>query len=199
MAASKVYYELKSNPKWRQLSEHRESRDIEAFDEELSRDFQIGGADYRSGKKISYVLFQNRDDGSIRGLAHFGSHTAGNKGIVHGGASATMADVAMGMLVWWTPGMNIFTGELKLRYHQPMPTNTTVVVDAHFDTIEGRKHHLSATLSSLDPKRTDASTLDVMRPVSSSTIYLKATSIYFKMKPQEENGSSTRLKLQSKL
>lgn len=164
-----------------------------------SKDFLRGGSDAQSGSKVSYTLFLNEKDKRIRGLAHFGTHTEGPKGCVHGGASAALLDVAMGSLCWWT-GMASVTGTLTIRYRKLLPVGTTVVVDSWILAAgDGRKSTLAATLTACDGSASLAHTPSLGIPeafVESDAVFLRVNRLLggTPMTPdstQQAGGSTT--------
>ncbi len=141
-------------------------------------DFLRGGTDCQSGTKVSYTFFLNEKEQRIRGLAHFGTHTEGPKGCVHGGASAALLDVAMGSLCWWT-GMASVTGTLNIRYRKLLPLETTVMIDSWIVAAgDGRRSTLAATLTPI----ADETSLSTHRPsLGQPHAYAEADAIFFRM------------------
>lgn len=194
---------MAANPDWKRLPPSSNAQ----ITAQQSVDFLRGGADCMAGKKIGYVFFFNEEERRIRGLAHFGSHTEGPKGYVHGGAAAALLDVAMGGLCWWSK-LEAVTGKLTVSYRNLLPLNTTILVDSSVLSAEegSRKVIVSACLHPLPnscDKGVDAFTEvsegedpDSTEPSAArSKVYSEAEALFIRM----PDHPSSRVHLASKL
>jgi acyl-coenzyme A thioesterase PaaI-like protein len=78
-------------------------------------------------------------------------HLQGAPGIAHGGIQATILDEVLCMTAYAKLGTSVFTGELTVRYVQPVPTETPLVIRGRITESRGRSSfiegaiHLAAT------------------------------------------------------
>jgi len=86
-------------------------------------------------------------------LVQLGSSMCGHRGIVHGGATATVVDELFG----WTAHRcgpdqpaRIFTAYLHVDYKAPVVAGIPVVVVTGVERVEGRKIFMQSTVESLD-------------------------------------------------
>mmetsp|Transcript_11388 Transcript_11388/g.30163 ORF Transcript_11388/g.30163 Transcript_11388/m.30163 type:complete len:170 (-) Transcript_11388:4821-5330(-) len=85
----------------------------------------------------------------IEGVVHFGSMTEGFPSMVHGGASATIADNALGTVAWLS-GNQCVTGTLTMRYENMVPLSTDCFYFAKVAKIEGKKVYCEGQLQSIE-------------------------------------------------
>jgi acyl-coenzyme A thioesterase PaaI-like protein len=83
---------------------------------------------------------------SAEGMVVVGPVFQGGPGLVHGGVVALLVDHAMGCVAA-RPGRPAMTASLTLRYRKPTPLGVPLTVAALLDRVEGRKLHMSATVS----------------------------------------------------
>lgn len=86
------------------------------------------------------------DEHGVTGQVTVGPVFQGGPGLVHGGVLALLIDHAMGCVAAG-PQRPAMTVQLSLRYRRPTPLGVPLTVAARLDRIEGRKLHLSATIS----------------------------------------------------
>lgn len=120
----------------------------------LRADMAIDGDSYRSHMSLvgglshpaapQLVLEQNEH--GVSGEVTVGPVFQGGPGLVHGGVLALLIDHAMGCVAAG-PQRPAMTVQLSLRYRRPTPIGVPLTVAAQLDRIEGRKLHLSATIS----------------------------------------------------
>jgi acyl-coenzyme A thioesterase PaaI-like protein len=84
--------------------------------------------------------------GVARGEVVIGPVFQGGPGLVHGGVIALLVDHAMGFVAnrAFEPAMTVWLG---LRYRRPTPLAIPLAVAARLDRVDGRKLHLSASIS----------------------------------------------------
>lgn len=103
-----------------------------------------------------YVLHQTRinEDGSkgtsVKAVVRFGSATRGHPRLVHGGIISLTFDNLLGWLMFINEITMIFTANLRVDFVSPLPCNTVVVVEVRTERVEGRKHFLSGSITSVD-------------------------------------------------
>ncbi|XP_028407015.1 acyl-coenzyme A thioesterase THEM4-like [Dendronephthya gigantea] len=112
-------------------------------------------------KFFQYAFFHNSKLQCMKAVVQFGIYLRGPVGLVHGGASATILDAAMGNCVHYC-GHRALTGTLNIEYKRPLPLNSATLVEAKIDKIEGRK-----IFSSGEIKTTDG-----------SAVYSKSTAVF---------------------
>lgn len=88
-------------------------------------------------------------DGSVAGTVNLGITYQGPPGCVHGGISALLLDHTLGVANAHA-GTSGMTGTLTLRYEQPVPLHTDLVVRGWQDRVEGRKIWSRGTITSGD-------------------------------------------------
>ena len=81
----------------------------------------------------------------VRGEVSFGKSMAGAPGRVHGGLVAALLDEALGRACMFagTPAMTV---EFSTRFLQATPVETSLRVEAHLDSIDGRKIRTSGAI-----------------------------------------------------
>ncbi len=82
----------------------------------------------------------------VTGQVTVGTVFQGGPGLVHGGVLALLIDHAMGCVAAG-PERPAMTVQLSLRYRRPTPIGVPLTVAAQLERTEGRKLHLSATIS----------------------------------------------------
>jgi len=119
------------------------------------------------GKFFEYQFFYNQKEQRLKGVVQFGLYTQGPPGCVHGGASASMMDSAIGVCVnkCFT---HCVTATLSMNYKSFLPLGTTALVESWVDKVEGRKIFGSAELKSPDGKVT----------------YLTANALFIQLEPR---------------
>jgi acyl-coenzyme A thioesterase PaaI-like protein len=95
------------------------------------------------------------DEHGVSGQVTVGHVFQGGPGLVHGGVLALLIDHAMGCVAAG-PERPAMTVQLSLRYRRPTPVGVPLTVAARLDRIEGRKLHLSATISARGHVTVDA-------------------------------------------
>jgi acyl-coenzyme A thioesterase PaaI-like protein len=91
------------------------------------------------------LTLERTQDGAV-GDVVVGPVFQGGPGLVHGGIIALLIDHAMGFVANRSdrPAMTV---QLTLRYRRPTPLGVPLTVTARLDRIEGRKLHLSASIT----------------------------------------------------
>ncbi len=102
----------------------------------------VGGLSHPAAPQL--VLEQ--DEHGVTGRVTVGRVFQGGPGLVHGGILALLIDHAMGCVAAG-PLRPAMTVQLSLRYRRPTPVGVPLTVTAQLDRVEGRKLHLSATIS----------------------------------------------------
>ncbi|HUA42018.1 MAG TPA: PaaI family thioesterase [Streptosporangiaceae bacterium] len=102
----------------------------------------VGGLSHPAAPQL--VLEQ--DEHGVTGQVTVGRVFQGGPGLVHGGVLALLIDHAMGCVAA-RPERPAMTVQLRLRYRRPSPVGVPLTVAARLDRVEGRKLHLSATIS----------------------------------------------------
>lgn len=102
----------------------------------------VGGLSHPVAPQLQMTVDNDRGEGVVV----IGPVFQGGPGLVHGGIVALLVDHAMGCVAVREdrPAM---TAELTLRYRRPTPLGRPLTVSVTLDRVEGRKLHLSATVS----------------------------------------------------
>ncbi len=102
----------------------------------------VGGLSHPAAPQLTMQL---TPDGAI-GDVVVGPVFQGGPGLVHGGIIALLIDHAMGYVANRSdrPAMTV---QLTLRYHRPTPLGVPLTVTVSLDRVEGRKLHLSASIT----------------------------------------------------
>ena len=102
----------------------------------------VGGLSHPAAPQLT---LQTTHDGAA-GEVVIGSVFQGGPGVVHGGVVALLVDHAMGFVAnrALEPAMTV---RLGLRYRRPTPLGVPLTVAVRLDRVEGRKLHLSATIT----------------------------------------------------
>lgn len=119
------------------------------------------------GKFFEYEFFFSKKDQRLKGAIQFGPYTQGPPGCVHGGASASMMDAAIGVLVNKTFTACV-TASLTMNYKSLLSLGSTALVESWIDKVEGRKIFALAELKSPDGKLT----------------YVTANALFIQLDPQ---------------
>lgn len=119
------------------------------------------------GKFFEYEFFFSKKEKRLKGVIQFGPYTQGPPGCVHGGASASMMDAAIGVLVNRTSSFCV-TASLTTNYKSLLPLGSTALVESWIDKVEGRKIFACAELKSPDGKVT----------------YVTANALFIQLDPQ---------------
>nr|XP_058951624.1 acyl-coenzyme A thioesterase THEM4-like [Pocillopora verrucosa] len=123
------------------------------------------------GKFFEYVFFFSKNEKKVKGVIQFGSYTQGPPGCVHGGASASMMDSAIGVCVNKSfPGC--VTASLTMNYKSLLPLGATAFVESWVDKVEGRKVYALAELRSPDGK----------------VLYSSSNALFIQLQPQGEDA-----------
>ena len=142
----------------RQLAEY-------AVDERHQVAGRLVGIPGRGQCMIPPVEITEYSDTHARGHVNFGRFYLGGNGAVHGGAIPLVFDELMGRLANTGGRTPSRTAYLHVNYRNITPIETKLVVEAHFDSEEGRKRVLSATIRDGDMVCADAEGLFVaLRP-----------------------------------
>lgn len=104
----------------------------------------VGGLSHPAAPQLVIELDPNRDRG--HGEVIVGPAFQGGPGLVHGGVLALLIDHAMGCVAA-SPERPAMTVRLSLRYRRPTPLGVPLSVDVGLDRIDGRKLHLSASIT----------------------------------------------------
>ena len=102
----------------------------------------VGGLSHPIAPQLTMQL--DGDGGT--GEVVIGPLFQGGPGLVHGGIIALLIDHAMGCVAA-RPDRPAMTVQLAMRYHRPTPLGVPLTVSVALDRIEGRKLHLSATIT----------------------------------------------------
>jgi len=92
------------------------------------------------------VRWNLMEDQSISTRVTLNLSQQGPPGFAHGGASAALLDEAMGCAVW-SAGYQVVSVNLQVNYKKPLPLDTSIRVDAHIESVEGRVVNASSTIS----------------------------------------------------
>ena len=98
------------------------------------------------GERVRIAYFRNPAEPTLFARAWFGAKSMGPPGHVHGGAMAATLDEAMGAVAW----MNAFqcvAATIKISFLEMLPLETETTVTAQIDRFEGRKIHVSASIT----------------------------------------------------
>jgi acyl-coenzyme A thioesterase PaaI-like protein len=119
----------------------------------------VGGLSHPAAPQLVLEATEN----GVTGQVTVGTVFQGGPGLVHGGVLALLIDHAMGCVAAG-PERPAMTVQLSLRYRRPTPIAVPLTVAAQLEQIEGRKMHLSATISA-----------DGQVTVDADAIFLKLT------------------------
>ncbi len=102
----------------------------------------VGGLSHPIAPQLRLTLDGDRGTGEVV----VGGLFEGGPGLVHGGVIALLIDHAMGCVAA-RPDRPAMTVRLAIRYRRPTPLGVPLTVTAALDRIDGRKLHLSATIT----------------------------------------------------
>ena len=100
----------------------------------------------------AYEVYRQKDvidSNEIVILIRFGERLNGHRGIVHGGITALCIDNSYGWLFFCLGKPMAVTANLSINYRKPVYANTTAMLKVKFESLEGRKMKMSATLHDL--------------------------------------------------
>lgn len=100
------------------------------------------GSDNPSGLRLEFVETEEGIEVPYRVAADL----QGAPGIVHGGIQATLLDEAMCMTAYAKLGMSVVTGELTVRYLQPVPTLTELLVRGRITETKDRSAFIEGAI-----------------------------------------------------
>lgn len=106
---------------------------------------------------------QRQEHGFIEMSARFGPFFRNAFGYVNGGAIALLFDTAIAHVAF-EDGRPSYTANLTIDYRSPAPVNTPLVVTVRRDSIDGRKHRISAELVAGDQAVARAQSLLIELP-----------------------------------
>jgi acyl-coenzyme A thioesterase PaaI-like protein len=117
-------------------------------------DFSVEPSSYRShlslvggrSHPVAPQLQMAVDGRGGTGEVVVGKRFEGGPGLVHGGVVALLIDHAMGCVAA-RPDRPAMTVSLTLRYRRPTPLGVPLTVSVSLDRIDGRRLHLSASIS----------------------------------------------------
>jgi uncharacterized protein (TIGR00369 family) len=98
------------------------------------------GPDNAAGLQLA---FEMRSDGRLETRFVPRAHHGGWEGVFHGGLMATLLDEAM-MAYLYRSGVNAATGELKVRFREPVRLGDELVVEAWEEERRGRLIRMAA-------------------------------------------------------
>ncbi|XP_022103655.1 acyl-coenzyme A thioesterase THEM4-like isoform X2 [Acanthaster planci] len=104
----------------------------------------------KNGPVIHYAIFVSKEEKKLIGVCQFGVEAQGPKGLVHGGASATMHDVITAHLSLKAVSEKVLTASLTVDFKRPTLMRSAMLMEANIDKIEGSKIFLRSYLKSPD-------------------------------------------------
>ncbi len=96
----------------------------------------ICGKENTAGLQIAFY----RDAEMVVGFCRIPKTYCGYEGFAHGGALAAIIDEAMGRVVGSLTRKLVVTGDLNVRFHNPLPVDTEVRIQATLDANQ-QTHH----------------------------------------------------------
>jgi acyl-coenzyme A thioesterase PaaI-like protein len=116
----------------------------------------VGGISHPAAPQL---IIKRTDDGGT-GEVVVGRAFEGGPGLVHGGVIALLIDHAMGCVANRShqPAMTV---RLSLRYRRPTPICVPLTVAVRLDSVDGRRLHLSASVSAGGEVTVDADAIFV--------------------------------------
>ncbi len=102
----------------------------------------VGGLSHPIAPQLAMRLDEKGGTGEVI----IGPVFQGGPGLVHGGICALLIDHAMGCVAA-RPDRPAMTVRLTMRYRKPTPLGVPLTVSVTLDRIEGRKLHLTATIT----------------------------------------------------
>ena len=99
--------------------------------------------------RIKVQYYFNRENSHFYAKVFFGNNVQGPPNHVHGGATSSVLDEAMGGAAWMNgyPGVTV---QLRVNFYEPIKLNTEVLVDAWVDKVKGKKVWIKSTLTRTD-------------------------------------------------
>jgi acyl-coenzyme A thioesterase PaaI-like protein len=104
------------------------------------------GTFLHEGDRVRIAYFRRPNEPQLFAKAWFGARTMGPPGHVHGGAMAATLDEAMGAAAWMNNHPCV-AATITISFLAMLPIDTETIVEARIDRVEGRKIHLSSTLT----------------------------------------------------
>ena len=104
------------------------------------------GTFLHEGDRVRIAYFRKPNEPQLYAKAWFGAKTMGPPGHVHGGAMAATLDEAMGAAAWMNNHPCV-AATITISFLAMLPIETETIVEARIDRVEGRKIHLSSTLT----------------------------------------------------
>lgn len=86
----------------------------------------------------------------LQGVVRFGKNTMGPPGLVHGGATATVADACLALVPYWSKQWAV-TAKLSVDYEKPVALLSTVHVRAGFSSLSLTPEGLAEVEPPLEP------------------------------------------------
>ncbi|XP_069870173.1 acyl-coenzyme A thioesterase THEM4-like isoform X1 [Dipodomys merriami] len=129
---------------------------------------QLFTRSFEDGMGFEYVVFCNDVEKKVVCLFQGGPFLQGVPGFLHGGATASIIDVALGKCAARAGGI-VMTANLNINYKRPIPLCSVSVINSQIDKIEGRKLFLSCNFQSSDEK----------------ILYADATGLFIKLDPKK--------------
>lgn len=104
------------------------------------------GTFLHEGDRVRLAYFRKPNQPELYARAWFGTKTLGPPGHVHGGAMAAALDEAMGAVAWMNQHQCV-AATITVSFLAMVPIETETTIEARIERIEGRKIHLSSTLT----------------------------------------------------
>jgi acyl-coenzyme A thioesterase PaaI-like protein len=118
-----------------------------------------------------------RDDScdEIVAVVRFGNMINGHPSVVHGGITSLVFDNTFGWLFFSLNLPLAVTANLNINYRSPLPMNTTCILKARLERLEGRKMFMNATLHDLHGKRiADSTSLFIaLKPLQAAAVQVQ--------------------------
>ena len=125
-----------------------------------------------------YEVYRKKDSDEILCVVKFGSMINGHPTFVHGGITSLVFDNSFG---WLFLGLNLpmaVTANLQVNYRAPLPMNTTCVLKAKMNRIEGRKMFMEAKMYDM-----------------TGTLIADSTSLFVALKPHQAMAAKVRMNI----
>ena len=148
--------------------------DIEYMKTPKFRAFKDGNALHDTLSKPNliekYEVYKKNDSDEILCVVRFGSMINGHPTIVHGGITSLVLDNSYGWLFFSLDLPMAVTANLQVNYRAPLPMNTTCILKAKMDRLDGRKMFMKGTVHDLHGKLiADSSSLFVaLKPMAAA-------------------------------
>ena len=148
--AVKPFYTIDSKGTVTIDTERYERMDEKLFATEKFSSFKENNAVHDTlkgeGKIEKYEIYKKIGSDEIVAIVRFGSKINGHPTVVHGGITATIFDNTFGWLFFSLNLPMAVTANLSVNYRSMLPQNTTCILHASLEKLEGRKMHMKATL-----------------------------------------------------